>query len=387
MSQQLNFYHDIPSVSEFIEVMNPNHYHEAPEAWLVVMTDVKGSTVAIRAGRYRDVNLLGAAGITAVLNVVTEIDLPYVFGGDGATLLIPESSRAVVEQALRGVQKLSREKFGLELRAGIVPVKKLHEMGTSVQVAKYELSEGNVLAQFRGGGINKAEELIKNDSEGLYNLVPQKKFMAPPNLKGLSCRLEPFENQKGTMLTLLVASRAKQGEVEIYRDVLAQIELILGHDLRSANPVTKSGLRWKWPPRTTWMEAKSQSSGWNFPAMYFLTLLRSVISHVLLRGTKVVGGFDPTRYKKELVINTDCAKFDDVLRMVVDCSETQADRIEAYLQDLHTQGRARYGVHRSPQAVMTCMVFSASENRHLHFVDGSHGGYAMAAVGLKGQSK
>jgi len=34
---------------------------------------------------------------------------------------------------------------------------------------------------------------------------------------------------------------------------------------------------------------------------------------------------------------------------------------------------------------MTCMVFSPSQNQHIHFIDGASGGYAVAALGLKKQ--
>jgi len=385
MSKNIDFYRQIPSVSEFIDVMDLSHFVEAPDDWLVVMTDVRGSTEAIRQGRYREVNILGASGITAVLNAIPNVSFPYVFGGDGATILIPESVRDKAEEALRRVQKMSQQKFGLLLRVGLVPLHTLKKMGFSIYVAKYELSEGNVLAQFAGGGVSKAEELIKKDSEGLYSLAP-KTSMSPPNLAGLSCRLAPFASKKGTMLTLLVTVLGDAAAAsKIYLQILKQIENILGHSLKGANPVTHADLKWKWPPSTVWIEAKSQANSWNFPLIFFKILLRTLISHFLLNGARVVGGFDPTKYKKELLINTDYTKFDDVLRMVVDCSHSEADKVEAYLEELRQRGNVRYGIHRSPQALMTCMVFSASENRHLHFVDGSHGGYAMAAVGLKSQ--
>ncbi|MDP7147450.1 MAG: DUF3095 family protein [Nitrospinaceae bacterium] len=38
----------------------------------------------------------------------------------------------------------------------------------------------------------------------------------------------------------------------------------------------------------------------------------------------------------------------------------------------------------SDSTLMTCMVFDRKE-RHLHFVDGASGGYALAAKQLKGQ--
>jgi hypothetical protein len=35
--------------------------------------------------------------------------------------------------------------------------------------------------------------------------------------------------------------------------------------------------------------------------------------------------------------------------------------------------------------MMTCLVFSLDESRHVHFIDGADGGYALAALQLKAQ--
>lgn len=386
MNDSLNFYQNLPAISDFIKIMDHSQFVEAPQDWFVVMTDVRGSTEAIRKGRYREVNMLGASCITAILNALPDANIPYVFGGDGATLLVHESHSTKVISVLHGLQKMSQQQFGMELRAGLVPLRKLKELGSIVSVAKYELSPGNVLAQFSGGGVSKAEELIKADREGIYNLTTQP-LTEEPDLTGLSCRLEPFESRKGTMLTLLVSAiGTTQANSEIYAQIIAAIEKILGHTIKNANPVTSERLLWKWPPKTLWAEVKSHSANpWAKPLVFVRVLIGTLISHILLHGTRVVGGFDPTKYKKELVMNSDYTKFDDVLRMVVDCSASEAEQIETHLKNLFAQKIIRYGVHRSPQALMTCMVFSATNNRHIHFIDGSHGGYAMAAVGLKGQ--
>jgi hypothetical protein len=44
---------------------------------------------------------------------------------------------------------------------------------------------------------------------------------------------------------------------------------------------------------------------------------------------------------------------------------------------------ARFGLHRQPSAIMTCIVPSVSASTHVHFVDGAAGGYALAARRLK----
>ena len=86
-----DFYRDLIGFEGFSHITAPEHYRDAPEEWYVLLTDVMGSTQAIEAGKYKEVNLIGAAAIMAMLNVAEGHDLPYVFGGDGTTMLIPPS--------------------------------------------------------------------------------------------------------------------------------------------------------------------------------------------------------------------------------------------------------------------------------------------------------
>jgi len=77
---------------------------------LDVIADITGSTSAIREGRYKDVNMMGAACIMAVINALPQSSFPYVFGGDGATLAVPESALALVRRELGATRKLSDRK-------------------------------------------------------------------------------------------------------------------------------------------------------------------------------------------------------------------------------------------------------------------------------------
>jgi Protein of unknown function (DUF3095) len=91
-----------------------------------------------------------------------------------------------------------------------------------------------------------------------------------------------------------------------------------------------------------------------------------------------------TKYRDELVDNSDFRKFDGMLRMVIDGTDNQASQLEQFLQAENRQGHLVFGMHKSKQALVTCIVRSFTGN-HMHFVDGSDGGYALAARGLKAQ--
>lgn len=378
------FYELLPPLTDFRGIMEGENFAPAPDDWAVVMTDVKGSTDAIRAGRYRDVNMLGASGITAVLNVTKDIDIPYVFGGDGATLLLPLGRLERALKELKKTQRMSKDLFGMELRIGAVPIKHLREKGADVAVAKYELSPGNTLAQFRGGGITRAEQLLKS-GEG-DAISPPALDEEKPDLSGLSCRWEPFRSRKGTILALLVMQRERGEDTRVlYSSVLQRLQEILDNDLKSANPVRADDLKGRFPSKSLIREAKIHSHGRVSLRKLLKYAAVHLVSFTLVNFNIVLGAFDPRRYRAETALNADFKKFDDMLRMVVDCSHEQADLIESLLARLHLEGKIYYGTHRSDQAVMTCLVMSASENKHVHFVDGSAGGYAMAAQAMKSQ--
>ena len=69
------FYEHLDGFTEFSQFTQLNWYRPLPSSWFVLITDVKGSTVA-------------------------PLKVPYVFGSDGATMCIPPSSKAAAESAM-----------------------------------------------------------------------------------------------------------------------------------------------------------------------------------------------------------------------------------------------------------------------------------------------
>ena len=75
-----SFYKDLTPFTVFKSFSDTDFYHCAPSDWYVIITDVQGSTKAIEEGRYKDVNTIGVAAITALQNVLPPSDFPFVFG-------------------------------------------------------------------------------------------------------------------------------------------------------------------------------------------------------------------------------------------------------------------------------------------------------------------
>ena len=388
MTRTATFYADLPSTPDFSEVADLAAYARVPSDWTVLLTDVIGSTKAIQSGRYKDVNMVGAACITAALNALPGMNLPYVFGGDGATILVPPNGVDAGREAMVGLAGLAEQQFGLGLRVGIVPVAALHGEGANLGVRKLELSPGNNLALFSGDGLETADRLVKDPSPDNPYAVAIPETPPEPNLEGLSCRWEPLKAVNGVSLTcMLRAIDPDDGAQEnALRSTLAAIQTILREDpATAAAPARAETMRFRWPPRNLWIEAKATAGEGAAFARYMSIVKESFFQGIAERFNLKLGPYNAPVYRQELRANTDFRKYDGLLRMVLDVSGEQAGAIEAYLAAEHKAGRLVYGTHRADSALMTCLVFSLEQSQHIHFIDGADGGFALAAQGFKQQ--
>lgn len=381
-----DFLESVPEIERFADVADPRLYTDVPDTWLVVLTDVRGSTRAIEAGRYRDVNALGVASIVAIRNALPDLELPYVFGGDGATLLVPGPRRTTCEAALRGVRRLAQTAFELELRVSLVPIAELRTAGHTVQAARFRTSPHVRLAMLRGSGIAEAERWVKDPVLGVRYAVDAS-GPEEASFEGFECRWQPVPSRRGQIASLIVLAldRAEGKRAESYRRTIETLENVLDHD--AGHPLSLGGLRLGTLFGSYSTEARIRSgeaSGPAYRAAQKRARKKSLIGRALVLLGKAAGGFDGRAYPRELIENTDFRKFDEALRMVLDVSDAQLGAIEAELERARSEGHLVYGIHRAPSALITCYLRSYSGD-HVHFVDGSNGGYALAARQLKAQ--
>ncbi|HEV7822838.1 MAG TPA: DUF3095 family protein, partial [Burkholderiales bacterium] len=142
-------------------------------------------------------------------------------------------------------------------------------------------------------------------------------------------------------------------------------------------------LKTKWPPRTLMLEARAQGGRVPLALRVVVLAFHTLIATLIFKTGRAVKGFDPRRYMRDMTRNTDFSKYDDMLAMVLDCPDDRIELIRAHLDERMARGELNYGIHVSETALMTCLVQSASEHRHVHFIDGADGGYTMAAREMK----
>jgi hypothetical protein len=318
--------------------------------------------------------------IVAVTNALRDQEFPFVFGGDGASFAVAEADAGAARQALADTATWVKEDLGLALRIALVPIRDIRAQGLDVRVARYAPSENIAIAMFSGGGIAWADAAMKRGEFA----VPPAAAGAHPDLSGLSCRYEEIESSRGVVLSLVVAP-APGADPAAFRAAIEQIATIVDRTPDASRPVPGQRLRLRWPPAGADLEARaSRRAGEPLWLRKIRVLAWTLLAFLVMHFGIRMGSFIPAKYTREMIDNSDFRKFDDSLRMVLDCTVELADEIEAHLTECATRGIVRYGTHRQRAAMMTCFTPSPTRSNHVHFIDGAAGGYAIAASALKG---
>jgi hypothetical protein len=350
-------------------------FFKIPANWHVLITDVKKSTEAVANGLHETVNLVATGSIVAVLNIAYKENLtvPFFFGGDGATIIVPPSILDAVLKALFRHQQNTQQNFNIMLRVGHAPVENIYSAGHLLSISKLKTSELFSIPVVLGDGLSHAEKIIKAD-----DYVPETPMVTEEelDLSGMQCRwdkIKPPENYE-EVISLLVIARDGVRQAEAFKKVIDLLDKIYGAP-EKRKPITISKLKLKVTLKKIGTEMRARLGGYK-PFYLVKTWFTMMFGTLYFRTRK------GRTYLAQLVAMSDTLVIDGKINTVISGTTMQRKLLEAALNDLELNGIIKYGLYVSQESIMSCYVRSLDEN-HIHFVDGSEGGYTKAAGMLK----
>lgn len=380
----LYFYEQLTTFNNFKDFTNLDLYLDAPEDWYLVITDVVNSTKAIEKGEYKCVNMASALSLVAVINLNPHQQLPFIFGGDGITLLIPKIIISDVESVLSDTCKLVQEIFNLKLRVGCVPLRKIYESGYRLKIGKYQISPKYLQMIAIGNGIDYAEYLVKNHQESANYLIPDNyQIHKKADYSGFACPFEDFFSHKDEILSLIIKAKGDdfQSQRHIYQEILSKMEYIFG-SLEECHPLSASKSKFRLADiRTDRGQVLMRlnlatKNSFNIQIAKLIFKIKNIIEQI---HNKILLIF--FKGKKNLIKSSEYKKFDGSLKMTISCHTEKREIFQIYLQKLQQEGKIYFGLHISNRALVTCLI----GNQEVHLVDAADGGYTLAAKQIKQQ--
>ena len=381
----MNFYKNLQTIDRKVEdvLRNESYFMQFPGNWHIVVADIANSTQAVEAGRHDDVNLIAAGSLIAVLNVAKTFDteIPYFFGGDGGTVIIPNELLEKVLIALNAHRRNSLKSFSLDLKIGSISIEEVIAAGYDIKVAKVLITKGYTKSIVTGDGLKHAESVIKTSLHvsGDEVFTEQDEDV---NMEGLECRwdrIKPPAKQL-EVVCLLVETINPADQLPVYREVLMKLDEIYG-EIDKRHPLTIKALKLLNTFKKIQKEMLARYSKKN-PGYFLKAFFETMIGRLYFKYNLNVNDLKGQDYLQQLIAFSDILTIDGRINTIVSGTAENRERLLEYLNAQEIKGILIYGHHVSPESIMTCYIENR-KNKHIHFLDGSNGGYTEAAKELK----
>lgn len=355
-------------------LMEEHLFYKIPADWHVVITDVKNSTAAVKQGMHETINLVATGSIVAVLNIAYKANftVPFFFGGDGATFIIPASISGKVIRSLQQHSENTKKSFDVDLRVGHVPVKDIYEQQHALNISKLKTGVKFDIPVLLGDGLMYAEQKIK----AADHLFSSPETDHELDLSGMQCRwdkIKPPENYFEVISLLVFACNAAK-QPQVFKKVMSSVDSIYGAP-KARTPISIGKLMLKATLAKLGLEMRVRMGGFR-PYYLLKNWVRTLLGYFYFKTKKGKG------YLHSLVDMSDTLVIDGKINTVISGTAKQRELLQAALNKLEKTGEILYGLFVSTESVMSCYVRNMDDG-HIHFVDGAEGGYTKAAGVIK----
>ena len=360
----------------------PSYFSDVPISWHVIVVDIENSTQAVADGKHHQINLTATGAIISVLNTIRReqepLEIPYFFGGDGATFILPAYLLNKIIAVLENYSLHIKRNTNLTLRVGHVSVKHLKAKKSGLKIAKHQLTDHLTIPIVLGNGLKKAEDIIKNTFvENNFTYFNEDLL----NLEGMECRWKQInpKTPKNKVICLLLDAVNENDQSAIYCDVLTEMDALFG-TFKSRQPIRSDKLKLDFSISNIWQEMKVIliTKNWIYLFKNWIVTLIGALYLNLSRNGK--------QYLKQIDQLSHTFMLDGMINTIFTGEQNKIDDFIAYLNHLEKDKKIIYGIHVTHASVMSCYVLDR-KTKHVHFVDGTTGGYTSAAKMLKSKLK
>jgi len=349
-------------------------FENIPADWYVIVVDIENSTQAIKNDLHQEVNLAATGSIVTVLNEIKKIDkkirIPYFFGGDGATFILPKTVFKQAIEVLENFRHHVKKSFFLTLKVGSFPIAEIYAAKHQVKIARLQLNKYLNVPIVLGAGLKFAEKEIKSLFVDETN---HPDTIEPVDLEGMECRwqeIAPPKNEQ-KVVCLLVNGLDENAHAPTYHAVVAKMNAIFG-SYKSRQPISPGKL--KLDLRFQKIQKEMYARIGKFNPIYliknwFITAIGKYYFKYFKKGKEYVRKVSQRSYT---------VMVDGTLNNVFSGTQKQIDTLVVFLDKMEAEGKIQYGIHVTHSSVMSCYVEDRN-SKHIHFVDGTEGGYTSAA--------
>ncbi len=385
LNNSRDFYFRLPVITNFYEMANQKYYVSPPEDWYLIIADIKNSTQAIQEGRYKDVNISSVLCIVAIANLLKTLEYPFVFGGDGVTLLIHSTYLEEAKDILFSLKQLILENFNLEIRIGGISIAELRDKQLSLKIAKLQISKCYYQALFSGDAIDYVENSLKKEEI----IFLEKRERKQVDLTGFSCRWEDIETLDDCCIALIIKIIETKNQEKILEMILSKLKEIY-KEIDNWHPVAISNMKTiSLDSQYVKLEANltnSKKSFFNVLKIIVQLILVKFFTRLPFKIGVEVNYQDITEIKKMNYVSSDFKKLEGSLKLILRSSHKQKDLFINFLESLYNQKKITYGFYTDQKVHITCSVF-LDKKQDVHFIDVVNGGFTNAAKMLKEKEK
>jgi hypothetical protein len=192
----------------------------------------------------------------------------------------------------------------------------------------------------------------------------------------MQCRwdkIKPPQNYD-EVVSLLVVARDGARQPAIFKKVMDNVDRIYGAP-QNRTPISVPRLKLKGTLKKISLEMRTKLGSYR-PLYLIRNWSTSLLGKLYFRTRpgKV--------YLTQLVNMSDTLVIDGKINTVISGTTRQREELVTALNKLEAEGDIYYGIFVSKESVMSCYVRNMND-KHVHFVDGSEGGYTRAAGVLK----